>query len=402
VTFDNLKPASPDPILGLTESFKKDPRPHKVNLGVGVYVDEAGHTPVLESVKLAEQALLQSELSKSYLGISGDPRFGKAVQQLIAPAVAESVLSTRCRTAQTPGGTGALRVGAEFLHITNPTARVWCSRPTWATHPAIFSAAGFAVKEYPYYDAARKTLDFEGLLESLRQVPSGDVVLFHVCCHNPTGVDPDEKQWLAVADIAAAQGWIPFFDFAYQGFGAGLTEDALPLKPFFEKGMEFLAASSFSKNFGLYNERVGALTVVASSEQGAENAFSHVKVVIRRMYSNPPAHGAHIVMSVLSNADWKGKWELEVESMRRRIHSVRRELVAQLRARKAPIDFGFLETQQGMFSFSGLSDQHVEWLRQEKAIYMVKGGRINVAGLNHKNLDYVCDSIAESLQRWPS
>lgn len=399
--FDVLAFAPPDPILGLTEAFKKDPRSPKVNLGVGVYVDETGRTPILETVKWAERLLIESETTKSYLGIVGDPAYGKTVQSLIAPSVDEATLSARCRTAHTPGGTGALRVGAEFLRIGNPTAQVWCSRPTWANHSAIFSAAGYAVKEYGYYDAGRRGLDFEGMVESLDQVPAGDVVLLHVCCHNPTGVDPDAEQWSVLADVAVKRGWIPFFDFAYQGFGEGLVEDALPVKMFFSRGIEFLVASSFSKNFGLYNERVGALSVIAASEKGAEAAFSHIKVVIRRMYSNPPAHGAYIVTRILSEPDVRKKWEVELTAMRDRIHAVRHELVAQLQSRNVPIDFSFLVNQQGMFSFSGLSDQHVDWLRNERAIYMVKGGRMNVAGLNRNNLDYVCDSIAEALHKFP-
>lgn len=401
IPFNAILPAPPDPILGLTEAFKKDSRPTKVNLGVGVYVDDTGKTPILRTVKMAEEVLLREEASKSYLGIAGDEAYSREVEKLIVPAGLPESITLRIRKAQTPGGTAALRIGADFLRIANPTASVWLSRPTWANHPAIFFAAGFPIKTYPYYDAPRRSLDFAGMMQALESVPAGDVVLLHVCCHNPTGVDPTLDQWTRVAESAARQGWIPFFDFAYQGFGAGLAADAAPLRPFFDLGVEFLIASSFSKNFGLYCERVGALSVVASDEKGAEAAFSHVKVVVRRMYSNPPAHGGRIVTHILKSDKLRAEWEREVADMRNRIHSVRHRLVDELNQRGVAVDFSFLKDQQGMFSFSGLTDQHVEWLRAEKAIYMVEGGRINVAGLNDRNMGYVCDAIAGALQKYP-
>lgn len=398
MAFDVLQPAPPDPILGLTEAFKKDTHPSKVNLGVGVYVDESGRTPVLETVKAAEAALLQAEKSKSYLPITGDPAYGKCVQDLLFGTSPAVVPDTVVRTAHTPGGTGALRVGAEFLRLLSPAATAWVSGPTWANHHGVFAAAGFRTHEYPYYDKAGHGLNFDAMASALRAVPAGDVVLLHVCCHNPTGVDPSGEQWREIARIAAERRWMPFFDFAYQGFGEGLTEDRAALIPFAESGCEFLVASSFSKNFGLYNERVGALTLVGRDAKSADAAFSHVKVVVRRIYSNPPSHGGKIVTHVLADASLRDEWEREVGVMRDRINGVRATFVKALKDRGTPMDFSFIERQRGMFSFSGLTDQQVEFLRAKKGIYMVGGGRMNVAGITTANVDYVCDSIIEALR----
>ena len=398
MSFDSLTPAPADPILGLTEAFKKDPNPKKVNLGVGVYVDDNGRTPVLESVKGAESALLKSEASKSYLGIAGDAAYGKCVQSLIFGADHPAVSDARARTAHTPGGTGALRVGAEFLRMVNPDAKVWVSAPTWANHHGIFASAGFRTHEYPYYQAASRSLDFEGMRGALEAVPAGDVVLLHVCCHNPTGVDPTIEQWEQIARMAEDKGWVPFFDFAYQGFGAGTETDRAALAPFASAGVEFLVASSFSKNFGLYCERVGALTLTAKDGEAAEAALSHVKVVIRRMYSNPPGHGGRIVTHIMGDAALKALWEKELAAMRERINGVRAMFVKSLHARNVPMDFDFIQHQRGMFSFSGLTDHQVKFLKEKKAIYMVGGGRMNVAGITASNVDYVCDSIAEALE----
>jgi aspartate/tyrosine/aromatic aminotransferase len=398
MTFESLTPAPADPILGLTEAFKKDTNPRKVNLGVGVYVDENGQTPILETVKQAEAALQKSEKSKSYLGIAGDASYGDCVQRLLFGEKHTVLSDARTRTAHTPGGTGGLRVGAEFLRLVNAEAKVWVSAPTWANHHGIFSAAGFRTHEYPYYKAAGRVLDFEAMCAALEAVPAGDIVLLHVCCHNPTGVDPTEEQWRKVAQIAAARGWIPFFDFAYQGFGAGIVEDRAALLPFAEAGIDFLVASSFSKNFGLYCERVGALTVAAKDSAAAEAALSHVKVVVRRMYSNPPGHGGRIVTHIMKDAALRAQWERELAVMRNRINGVRSQFVKSLHARSVAMDFSFIEHQRGMFSFSGLTDHQVKFLKDSKAIYMVGGGRMNVAGMTPSNMDYVCDSIAEALK----
>lgn len=394
--FDGIQPAPPDAILGVTEAFRKDPRPFKINLGVGVYMDDAGATPVLQCVRRAEQQLARNSASKSYLPIAGLEEYNRFVQELVLGAHAAH--GGTAHTAQTPGGTGALRVGAEFLRARAGARRVWLSAPTWANHRGIFTAAGFEVVEYPYYRAASQDLDAERMLDALRTVPAGDVVLLHACCHNPSGIDPDAAQWWAVAELAAAQRWLPFFDFAYQGFGAGLNEDRVGLEPFLGRGLDLLVASSFSKNFGLYNERVGALTLLAAARGPAEAAFSQIKTVIRTLYSNPPAHGAALVAAIAADGALRQLWEDEVTAMRNRINGVRALWVERLRAAGAPRDFGFVARQRGMFSFSGLTDAQVQRLRDEKAIYMVGGGRVNVAGITAGNLDYLCGALVEVLR----
>ena len=391
--FSNLQPAPPDAILGLTEAFRLDASPCKVNLGVGVYKDDAGGTPILECVKEAERRLAATETTKTYLPISGSPAYGRHVQALLFGAE----VPDRARTAHTPGGTGGLRVGGDLIRELSPAASVWLSRPTWANHQAVFAASGLAIREYPYYRPERHDIDFDALRETLDGVPAGDIVLLHVCCHNPTGVDLTGAQWSEVARLAAARGWIPFLDFAYQGFGDGLAEDAAGLQPFLAAGLEFFVASSFSKNFGLYCERAGALTLVARSAAEAETAFSHLKVSIRRNYSNPPAHGGNIVATILGDDALRACWLRELAGMRDRIRAMRSALVAGLAARGVAQEFSFIERQRGMFSFSGLSDEQVARLRTERSIYIVRGGRINVAGITTRNLDYLCDAVAEVL-----
>ncbi|MGD9874518.1 MAG: aromatic amino acid transaminase [Kiritimatiellia bacterium] len=395
--FEEIQPAPADAILGLTEAFKKDPRPGKVNLGVGVYQDEQGTTPILDSVKEAERRILASAKTKTYYSISGTPEYGKCVRELMAGEGHELVLGGRACTAHTPGGTAALRIGADFLKLFAPGAAVWISSPTWANHKGIFTAAGFPIKEYPYYDAASKGLDFEGMKKTLRKVPAEDIVLLHACCHNPTGVDLTAAQWTEISGIAKQAGWLPFVDFAYQGFGAGLEDDRAAILALAAENPEMLVASSFSKNFGLYRDRVGALTVIGGTPDRATAAFSHVLTRIRVSYSNPPAHGGIIVQTILGDASLRKQWLGEVAGMRNRIASLRTHLVDGLKSMKVPGDFTFIEKQHGMFSFSGLNDAQVAFLRDQKAIYMVGGGRINVAGLNDSNMKYVCESIAEAL-----
>jgi aspartate aminotransferase/aromatic-amino-acid transaminase len=396
--FSGIEPAPADPILGLTEAFRKDPRPFKVNLGVGVFVDEKGTTPVLECVKRAERLLWETEKSKGYMPISGPAEFGDAVAKLVFGADFHGLALNAVAAAQTPGGTGALRIGAEFLKTFRPGATVWMPDPTWDNHKSVFGAAGCPVKFYPYYDAARRGVDVDAMCAALAKIPAGDVVLLHVCCHNPTGADLDAAGWARVADAAAQAGWFPFFDFAYQGFGDGVAEDRAGLRTVLQKVPEALVASSFSKNMGLYGERVGALLLVAESAQAAGAAFSQVKRIIRTVYSNPPKHGGALARMVLDDAELRELWLQEVEAMRARIAGNRQLLVDGLAARKTGMDFSFIVRQKGMFSYSGLSDAQVEFLREQKAIYMVKGGRINVAGLLPEALDPVCDSIAESLK----
>ena len=396
--FSGIEPAPADPILGLTEAFRKDPRPFKVNLGVGVFVDEKGTTPVLECVKRAERLLWETEKSKGYMPISGPAEFGEAVAKLVFGADFHGLALNAVAAAQTPGGTGALRIGAEFLKTFRPGGTVWMPDPTWDNHKSVFGAAGCPVKSYPYYDAARRGVDVDAMVAALATVPAGDVVLLHVCCHNPTGADVDAAGWARVADAAARAGWFPFFDFAYQGFGDGVAEDRAGLRTVLQKVPEALVASSFSKNMGLYGERVGALLLVAESAQAAGAAFSQIKRIVRTVYSNPPKHGGALARMVLDDAELRELWLQEVEAMRARIAGNRQLLVDGLAQRKTGMDFSFIVRQKGMFSYSGLSDAQVEFLREQKAIYMVKGGRINVAGLLPEALDPVCDSIAESLK----
>jgi aspartate/tyrosine/aromatic aminotransferase len=393
----DIAAAPADSILGLTEAFKQDPNPAKVNLGVGVYQDEQGQTPVLNCVKAAEKLLIAEEHSKSYLPISGDPRYAVEVQKLLFGSDGEVIRSARAATVHAPGGTGALRVGGELLKTFRPIARVWLSRPTWANHRGVFSACGFGLGEYRYYTPESHSLDFAGLVASLEQIPAEDIVLFHACCHNPSGVDLTPAQWREVAAIGREKGWLAFLDFAYQGFGDGVDEDRSAVEAFAETGVDFLVASSFSKNFGLYNERTGALTLVAPTAAEAAVGLSHLKAKVRVIYSNPPAHGGLVVAKILSTPELRAQWLEELAGMRERIKAMRAALVAGLGQRGVRGDYSFITAQRGMFSFSGLGDEIVERLRTEKGIYMVAGGRINLAGLTAANIDYVCDAIAEML-----
>ena len=395
--FSGIETAPADPILGLTEAFRKDPRPNKVNLGVGVFMDENGATPVPECIRRAERLLWETEKTKGYTPINGPAEYGAAVAELVFGADFHGLANGSVAVAQSPGGTGALRIGAEFLKAFRG-GTVWMPDPTWDNHKNVFGAAGCAVQTYPYYDAATRGVDVDAMCAALEKVPAGDVVLLHVCCHNPTGADIDAAGWARVADIAARAGWLPFFDFAYQGFGDGVAEDRAGLVAVLQKVPEALVASSFSKNMGLYGERVGALMVVAESAKAAGAALSQIKRIIRVIYSNPPKHGAALARTVLEDADLRDLWLREVAAMRARIAGNRLVLVDGLAARKTGMDFSFIVRQKGMFSFSGLSDAQVDYLREQKAIYMVKGGRINVAGLMAESLDYVCDSIAASLK----
>jgi aspartate/tyrosine/aromatic aminotransferase len=396
--FDAIAPAPPDPILGLTEAFKKDPHENKINLGVGVYVDDYGNTPILKAVREAEKILWNSRTTKSYMPISGSPEYAEVVQDLLFGKGHPVIAADRVRTAHTPGGTGGLRVGAELLKKFAPAARVWLSAPTWPNHKGVFSAARFPVEEYPYYHAASRGVDFGRMCDALKRVAIHDIVVLHVCCHNPTGSDLSAEQWKEVAAIARARQWIPFLDFAYQGLGEGIVEDRRGLLAMFDTGVECFVSSSFSKNFGLYQDRVGALTLVAADPKAAETAFGHMKGVIRVIYSNPAAHGGAIVTTILKNAELRGLWDEELTTMRQRIAAVRSTLVAELKKRGAPMDFSFINRQRGMFSFSGMSDAQVAYLRDKKSVYMVGGGRINVAGITSRNVDYLCDSIVEAMK----
>ncbi len=396
----SVQPAPPDSILGLTEEFKKDQNPQKVNLGVGVYKDEVGNTPVLRCVKAAEKILLDTQTTKSYLPISGDPAYAEAVQRLIFGTGSEVISTSRAVTAHAPGGTGALRVGADLIHKFSPDAKVWVSSPTWANHNGIFgvAGAGFEITQYGYYNSESKGLDFDKMINDLELVPTGDVVVLHACCHNPSGVDLNSDQWKEVAGLASKKGWIPFLDFAYQGFGDGVDEDRYAIEQFAAEGIDFLVASSFSKNFGLYNERTGAITVVTPGESQAKVAMSHLKTVVRTNYSNPPAHGGMVATLILNTPELHKMWLAELAEMRNRIVNMRKMLVAGLAAQGVEGDFSFIETQRGMFSFSGWSDDVVSSLRKNNNIYVVGGGRINLAGLTTANIEYVSKAVADAMK----
>ncbi len=391
--FASITMAPPDSILGLAEAFKKDPRPHKINLSIGVYCDESGKTPVLASVKQAERRLLAGENSKSYLPIEGTPQFGQLVQAMLLGATHEAVTSKRIITAHTPSGTAALRVAADFLKKNLPAATLWLSEPTWPNHPQIFQAAGLTCKIYPYFDPASNNLAFDKMLAALANIPAGDVVLLHGCCYNPSGIDPTPAQWRSIAQIVKQRGVLPLLDFAYQGFGRGLEEDAVGLRELVTPGAEVIVASSFSKNFGLYNERVGAMSVVAADADAAARVLSQVKSAIRANYSNPPSHGGAIVSMILSDPALKLQWENELADMRRRIQSMRVLFVSTLQQQGVTADFSFITRQLGMFSFSGLNQTQVQRLRDEFAVYVVGNGRINVAGMTPSNMPALAEAI---------
>ncbi|HGE8305668.1 MULTISPECIES: amino acid aminotransferase [Serratia] len=395
--FEKITAAPADPILGLTDIFRADARPNKINLGIGVYKDETGKTPVLTSVKKAEQYLLENETTKNYLGIEGIPAFASCTQELLFGKESPIVTNRRARTAQTPGGTGGLRVAADFIANQTSAKRIWISNPSWPNHKNVFSAVGLEVLEYAYYDAANHALDFDGLLNSLKQAQAGDVVLFHGCCHNPTGIDPTAEQWAQLAELSVANGWLPLFDFAYQGFANGLEEDAQGLRIFAAKHQELIVASSYSKNFGLYNERVGACTIVAADAETADRAFSQVKAAIRANYSNPPSHGAAVVATILGNDALRAMWEQELADMRQRIHRMRQLFVNTLQEKGAQQDFSFIIQQNGMFSFSGLTKEQVLRLREEFGVYAVNSGRVNVAGMTPDNMAPLCEAIVAVL-----
>jgi aromatic-amino-acid transaminase len=384
-------------VLGLTDEFKNDTRPEKINLGVGIYKDESGNTPVLATVKKAEAILLEKETTKSYLGIPGTAEYGLAVQQLLFGANATIISDKRAQTAQAPGGTGALRVAAEFIKRQLGDVKVWISNPTWANHIGVFAAAGLETASYSYYNAETKDIDFDAALADLANANEGDIVLLHGCCHNPTGIDPVEAQWHQLAALCVEKKLLPMFDFAYQGFAVGVEEDAQGLRIFAEQCSELLVASSFSKNFGLYNERVGAFTLVGTTAEQAATAFSQVKSIARVIYSNPPAHGAAIVTQILNDEALRNEWEQEVADMRDRIQEMRTLFVQTLKDCGVDADFSFIERQNGMFSFSGLNKDQVNRLKEEFGIYIVGSGRISVAGMTKNNMLPLCKGIAAVL-----
>lgn len=384
-----------DPILGITEAYNADKNPNKVNLGVGVYYDENGKLPLLECVKRAEQEMTQKASPRGYLPIDGLAAYDTAVQILVFGADSAVVKEKRVVTVQSLGGTGGLKVGADFIRRVNPNAQLWISDPSWENHRALFEAAGFTVNTYPYYDAASHGVKFDAMIAALRGLPAGSVVVLHACCHNPTGVDLTNDQWTEVIKTVNAQGLVPFLDIAYQGFGDGLDADGSVVRRFADAGGPVFVSNSFSKSVSLYGERVGALSIVATSAEEAARVLSQVKRVVRTNYSNPPTHGGQIVATVLSNAELRGVWEKELAQMRDRIKLMRTELVEKLKAKVPGKDFSFVAKQRGMFSYSGLTKEQVGRLRDEFGIYAVDTGRICVAALNAKNLDYVADAVAK-------
>jgi len=393
--FASVEMAPRDPILGLNEQFAADPSPNKVNLGVGVYYDENGKLPLLRCVAAAEQQMTEAAKPRGYLPIDGIAVYDQAVQGLVFGADSEPVTGRRVATVQALGGTGALKIGADFLRQVNPAARVLISAPSWENHRALYTRAGFEVAEYPYYDAATHGINFAGLRASLQSAASGTIVVLHACCHNPTGVDLSPEQWDEVVAVCKARALVPFLDMAYQGFGHGIAEDGAAVAKFVASGVDFLVATSFSKSFSLYGERVGALSVVCASAEEAARVLSQLKIVIRTNYSNPPTHGAQIVATVLSTPALRAQWEEELAGMRQRIKAMREALVRKLAAAGVSTDMGFIDRQQGMFSFSGLNAAQMQRLRREFGVYGVDSGRICVAALNAKNLDAVVAAIAK-------
>ncbi len=386
--------APPDPILGLAEAFRNDPRPHKVNLSAGVFVDETGKTPLLATVIEAERRLAEGAATKLYRPIDGELAYRELVRELVLGKDHEAVVSGRALATQTPGGTGGLRVAADLLRQTGASETLWMSEPTWPNHPAMFQAAGFKVRTYPYTDPTGRRIDEEGMLAALGQGSPGDIVLLHGACHNPTGVDPSPELWRRIGDLVEERRLLPLVDLAYQGFGDGLREDAAGLMELVRPGAELLVSTSFSKTFSLYSERVGAMLLIARSAADANAAQSHVKAAIRVNYSNPPAHGADIVRTILADAELRPRWEIELAGMRSRIKGNRRAVVDALEARRVPGDWSGIATQRGMFALLGLSTHQVAQLRDEHGVYVVGKGRINVAGFTSANLDPFADALA--------
>jgi len=395
---EQLKAVPPDPILGILAAFAKDPNPLKIDLGIGVYRDELGQTPMLPSVIEAEKRMIAQQTSKSYLGPPGVTGFNSAMSDLVFGAGNAVLTAGRVRTVQTPGGTGALRVAADLIKAANPAGTVWASDPTWPNHLAIFPAAGLGIGNYPYFDKASSGLKFQEMMDSFRQRGPGDTVLFHACCHNPCGVSPDPDQWEAIADLAAERGFLPLIDMAYQGFERGIEEDNLAVRLFAAKCPEIIVTSSCSKNFSVYRDRVGAISVVAGNAAKAGDVETVIHALTRKNYSMPPAHGPAVIDILLHDEALTRLWRDEVAAMRGRINGLRANLVEKIAARGIARDFGFLQRQSGMFSFLGLSVAEVRRLREEFSIYTVDSARVNIASFNRGNIDYFVDALATVLK----
>ncbi len=395
--FTAVEMAPRDPILGLNEQFAADTNPNKVNLGVGVYYDDNGKLPLLQCVHAAEKAMMDKPTARGYLPIDGIAAYDNAVKTLVFGADSEPVTSGRVATVQAIGGTGGLKIGADFLKKLTPNAKVLISDPSWENHRALFTNAGFEVDTYAYYDAAARGVNFEGMLQSLNAAAPGTIVVLHACCHNPTGYDITPAQWDQVVGAVKARGLTPFLDMAYQGFGHGIAEDGAVIAKFVAAGLNFFVSTSFSKSFSLYGERVGALSVLCTDKEEASRVLSQLKIVIRTNYSNPPTHGGAVVATVLNTPELRAQWEQELGDMRTRIKLMRQKLVDGLKAAGVKQDMNFITQQIGMFSYSGLSKDQMVRLRSEFGVYGTDTGRMCVAALNSKNIDYVCKSIAAVL-----
>ena len=393
--FSAVEMAPRDPILGLNEQYNADTNPHKVNLGVGVYFDDNGKLPLLQCVQAAEKTLMATPTARGYLPIDGIAAYDAAVKGLVFGAESEAVKAGRVATVQGIGGTGGLKIGADFLKRLNPNAKVLISDPSWENHRALFTNAGFIVDSYAYYDANKRGVNFEGMLASLNAAAPATIVVLHACCHNPTGYDITADQWDQVIAVVKAKSLTAFLDMAYQGFGHGIAEDGAVIGKFVAAGLDFFVSTSFSKSFSLYGERVGALSVLCASKEEADRVLSQLKIVIRTNYSNPPIHGGAVVAAVLNNPTLRAQWEQELGEMRARIKVMRKSLVQGLKAAGVKADMGFITTQIGMFSYSGLSKDQMVRLRSEFGVYGTDTGRMCVAALNSKNIDYVCASIAK-------
>ncbi len=392
--FATVEMAPRDPILGITEGFNADTRPTKVNLGVGVYYDDNGKIPLLTAVKAAEKARLEAMPARGYQPIEGLAAYNQAVQKLLFGAESPLLKDGRVVTVEALGGTGALKVGADYLKRLFLDAKVYISDPSWENHRALFESAGFTVENYPYYDTATRGVNFAGMKACLDGLPANSIVVLHACCHNPTGADITAAQWQEVVDVIRARNLVAFIDMAYQGFADGIAQDAVALDLFAASGLQFFVSSSFSKSFSLYGERVGALSIVAASKEEAARVMSQVKRVVRTNYSNPPTHGGAIVAAVLASPELRQQWEDELAGMRERIRAMRVGLVEKLKTRGVTQNFDFVVAQRGMFSYTGLTAAQVDRLRDEFGIYAVSTGRICLAALNSKNIDYVADAIA--------
>lgn len=395
--FESLKPVGMDPILGLMAAFRADDRANKIDLGIGVYQDDRGRTPVMASVKEAEAQLMTLETTKSYQGIAGDPDYNQRILQLLLGAEHSILNSGRIKTIQAPGGSGALRVGAEVIVRARPDANLWVGVPTWPNHIPLLGSAGVTIKEYPYYNLSNHQIDVESMMATLAQVPAGDLVLLHGCCHNPTGADLTPEQWDQIADLALERGFIPFIDTAYQGLGDGLDEDAYGVRMMADRLPELVIASSCSKNFGLYRERTGSITFITETSEQADIVAAQAMSVARQTYSMPPAHGALLVSLILGDQQLRANWQAELTEVRTRIQSMRSLLADNIQHNAAGIDFSHIKQQKGMFSFLGLNTEQLDLLREDYGIYIVSSSRVNLAGINSGNIGYLSDSIASVL-----